>query len=404
MAPYPILPDYSHGIINIPNSILREFGCTPHHATLAPLDDVLASKKYNHIVLLVCDAMGSINLNLLPDESEFLREHRIDSISSVFPPTTTAATTTLFTGLSPMQHGWIGWAPYIPSLGESVELYPNDVVDHLECADNAQVHAHLTHPMASCQFQVGTTLMPFTSVIDEINAAGTARTFETATYLAKDNPLYIKKFSTLTRNILSISASTDRTYTYAYWPQPDTAMHKTGITSAETSEEVASINKLLRELQQSLRTQHDAHSDYGDTLIIVTADHGHINSTNGCFDDYPQILDALTAAPSLEPRACTFFVKPECKSHFPELFYSYFNKKDFLLLPGDKIISDSLFGPVTADKPMHPLVPQMVGDFISIAVGEKSIFNSLEKAMKHKGAHAGLSKQELSVPLIIIEA
>ena len=117
-----VAPDYSHSILNLANSILADFGCTPFNATLPELDNVLAHGTYTHVALIVCDAMGSMNIDELLKPDSFLCKHRITPISSVFPPTTTAATTTLMSGLSPAQHGWIGWRPYLLTLNTAKHL------------------------------------------------------------------------------------------------------------------------------------------------------------------------------------------------------------------------------------------------------------------------------------------
>jgi hypothetical protein len=46
-------------------------------------------------------------------------------ISSVFPPTTTTATVTMETGLSPVEHGWLGWSLYFEEIGSNVDIFPN---------------------------------------------------------------------------------------------------------------------------------------------------------------------------------------------------------------------------------------------------------------------------------------
>ena len=62
-----------------------------------------------NIVLLLFDGMGIsvLEKHLAPDS--FLRKHLVCPISSVFPPTTTAATTSVLTGRTRIEHGWLGW-------------------------------------------------------------------------------------------------------------------------------------------------------------------------------------------------------------------------------------------------------------------------------------------------------
>lgn len=400
MTHIPVRPDYTHSILNLSNSVLADFGIPPYHATLPILDGILAHGAYRHVVLLVCDAMGSMNLDELMKQDSFLLQHRRDCISSVFPPTTTAATTTLMSGLSPAQHGWLGWQPFFPQLNDAVELFPNNIPDRLTKASGG-MHAHITHPDAHPPFSAGGTLLPYRSNIERIAETGNALTALYAPFLSEDNPNRVHEFRDITAAVLGMSAHESRTYTYAYWPEPDGTMHRTGVTSIETHGKVETIDRELSVLARRLKEQETAHREYGKTLVVVTADHGHMDTIGVDINEYTDILDMLTSVPSLEPRAVAFFVKPEYLKIFPAVFFSHFSPDDFLLLPKNEFLAGGLIGPVTPDIPQNALVGQMAGDFVAIATGNKSIFNSAGTAALHKGMHAGLSEKELSVPLIV---
>lgn len=45
--------------------------------------------------------------------------------SSVFPPTTVAATTSIANGLTPYEHGWLGWDCYYPQIDKNVTVFLN---------------------------------------------------------------------------------------------------------------------------------------------------------------------------------------------------------------------------------------------------------------------------------------
>ena len=67
----------------------------------------------------------------------------------------------------------------------------------------------------------------------------------------------------------------------------------------------------------------------------------------------------------------------------------------------DSFLKSNLFGPVTPEIPLFPKIEKMIGDYIAIAITNKSLFNSSKKAADHKGMHAGLTEKELAVPLIV---
>ena len=96
--------DYKNSIISISNSILKYFDLKPYHDSLKELDKILEKKKYQNVVLLLCDGMGSINLKNNLEKNTFLRKNHLKDITSVFPPTTTAATTSILSGKTPSEH------------------------------------------------------------------------------------------------------------------------------------------------------------------------------------------------------------------------------------------------------------------------------------------------------------
>ena len=45
----------------------------------------------------------------------------------------------------------------------------------------------------------------------------------------------------------------------------------------------------------------------------------------------------------------------------------------------------------------------MIGDYVALAVADRTIFNTHLEAQEMPGVHAGLTREEISVPLIVIE-
>lgn len=101
-------PDYMNSMVSLANSVLKYFGAPVHHETLALLDRELAEREYENVVLLLLDGMGKciIDGNLEPDG--FFASHLAGTYSAVFPPTTVAATTSICSGLYPVEHCWLG--------------------------------------------------------------------------------------------------------------------------------------------------------------------------------------------------------------------------------------------------------------------------------------------------------
>ena len=117
------LPDYTNCIANLANSILAEFGIKEDgRQTLKLLDSYLA-KNYENIVVILLDGMGKCILEKNLDKDGFFNTHLKSTYSSVFPPTTVAATTSIMSGLDPCQHSWLGWDCYYPEIDKNVTVF-----------------------------------------------------------------------------------------------------------------------------------------------------------------------------------------------------------------------------------------------------------------------------------------
>lgn len=87
------------------------------------------------------------------------------------------------------------------------------------------------------------------------------------------------------------------------------------------------------------------------------------------------------------------------------VFETEFNKnlaRDFILLSKDKILNEHLFGPgIPAPKAI-----ELIGDYMIIAINDKSLIQHAPNEVPFenlKGIHAGLTADEMLVPLILVE-
>ena len=117
-------PDYSRCPINIISSIRRYYRAPIVYPSLNKLDKEL-SKFYKNVVLIVLDGMGTDMMERNLPKSNFLRKNHIDNLTSVFPSTTAAAMTSYYTGVSPNEHGWLGWSLYFKEFCRTIDVFPN---------------------------------------------------------------------------------------------------------------------------------------------------------------------------------------------------------------------------------------------------------------------------------------
>ena len=73
--------------------------------------------------------------------------------------------------------------------------------------------------------------------------------------------------------------------------------------------------------------------------------------------------------------------------------------EEFVLMTKQEVIDSRLFG----NGKEHECFRGMLGDYLAVAIGDLSIYNTKEEAEHFIGVHAGLSKEEMEIPLIVSE-
>lgn len=360
-----LYPDYENGLVNLISSILKHYGVEPYHSTLPTLDIIL-KKDYKNIVLMLFDGMGTDILNHHLQRKSYLRKHFQLSLSSVFPPTTTAAVTTLSSGLTPAEHGWLGWSLYFSEVDKVV---------------NAFINTEKGSGKPAASYHVGEKVLAYQSVYEQINETGNA----TAYNVSKFGTNVISKYEELFQEIERLCSQGGKKYIYSYWEEPDTLMHDNGCYAPVVTEYIKKIDKSIEALCNIL----------SDTLIIVTADHGHTSTEYFCISDYPMLERMLYLPVSVESRAAAFYVKEEFKNVFKNTFYETFGEA-FLLLSQEEIIEQKIFG----NGIIHPKFSELTGDFLAIAISNKGIVQN-HYSSQLRSNHAGMTEKEMLIPFII---
>lgn len=361
----PCFPDYTNCSVNIVNSIASYCGAAPKHPTHAVLDAYLSAKKYKNIILMLFDGMGVDMLEKNLPEDAFLRRHMAHTLSSVFPSTTTCSTTSFETGLMPCEHAWLGWTLYFPQIDQLVDVFTNKNDKNEAAAD----------------YYVGNRYIPRDFIYAHIEAAGQYKALSVSPF----GHVQIKTISQLFDNVLTLSNDAENRYIYAYWPEPDSTMHHHGCYHEKTKKQVEDINRRAEELYNQLPD---------DTLLLITADHGLVDTKMVYLEDYPSLYQMLVRDSSIELRATSFTVKPECLADFPAVFRACF-PDHFLLVDGKTFIRDYL-----GHGDVHPAVYDFVGDYVALATGPISIMNH-PGPITPIGNHAGLTREEMVLPLIL---
>lgn len=362
------LANYNNSIVNLACSIKKYFDLDYNHNTLDIVDKILEKEKPTNVVVMLFDGMGSKLIERILGKNSFLYKNMFDEIFSVVPSTTTAATTSVLSGLTPKEHGWLGWDLYFKEEDKIVTMFKNTLKDSEKDA---------------ADYDVANKYYTYKTITEQINDNGK--------YYSKILfPFGDEAYDNLDDMFIKIKDNLNikkRNYIYAYHDEPDGLMHDYGTESIEVKDYFKLINKKVEEFAKTLK----------DTLLIVIADHGHINSSPIYLDDYPDLFDILDSDIWIEGRMTSFKVKENMKNKFVELFNKYFSN-DFILKTKEEIIKDNIFG----DGVEHKYFYSSLGDFFSLAIGDK-YFKYKHIGEVFKSAHAGFSDEEMFVPLIVIK-
>lgn len=376
-----IFPDYDNCILGIPNSIAGHYGARPRHSGLDILDSAL-SHDYKNVLFMIYDGMGRMMMDdNLPDDS-FLKENISTVISSVFPPTTVAACTSYYSGMSPFEHGWLGWALYFGKYDKQIEVFTD---------------REYFSSLPSGEKNIANTLMPYVSIYSKINNStdGEVKTFSLypSSFARPSEPEEVigyEDFDDMLSKTKELCAGDGRKFILAYNPQPDGTAHKLGCRSVE-------IKTLLGEMD--VKTKSFC-KELKDTLVIISADHGHIDIYKDVFiNEIKELDECLLRPPSIEPRAASIFIKPGMEDRFSGLFDKYLGN-DFLLFSKQRVLDMSLFGPGES----HIMFKGFMGDFLAVATGNTLLRYRLPDSpepVKFMSHHAGLTEAEMLVPLIL---
>lgn len=349
-----LIPNYNNSSLNIISSIRNNFGYSSKYTIIPNLFD----KKYKRVILLLLDGLGC---NVLNDNipNGILKNHYFNKVNCVFPSTTAASTTSIISGLTPLESGWTGWENYISELNRDIVLFTGE--------------NYYTKEKTGV---TGYDLMPYKPFYNDmnINAMNIFPDF--------NNP------NESLRNILkrSLSSLTDECYQYVYYTNPDTFMHIYGEDTIEIKELLKSIENDIEEYVNKLPA---------DTLLIITGDHGHINTKPINLYKNNRIMSLLERKPSNDARCLAFKVSNENKSKFISEFNNFYGDI-YDLYESNSILK--FFGNIN-DK-INQRIKDFLADYIAIAKSNY-YFNYSNSNHIFKSHHAGMTKEEMEVPIIV---
>ena len=385
-----LLPDYAGGsIANLMRTLAAACGAPlpgqPPLAAAYGLDARELSRRRN-IVLLVVDGLGSGMLER--HGSGTLRAQAGKVLTSVFPSTTAAAIPTFMTGLAPAQHaltGWHMWLDELQAVTAILPLTPRARPPFEEAPEKLPPRLFDHAPIYGGMHRPAWVVSPKEIAGSPFNAFHT-RGADTLAY---------SDLAEMLQMLASLVRIPGRKFVYAYWPTLDSVSHRYGTTSPEAQATLArfcaGLDLLLGDIAGS------------DTQILVTADHGFIDSpADRCIelDDHPELAAMLARPLCGEQRVAWCYVKPGAGADFARCARSRLGARADVV-PCSQLIADGCFGPGAA----HPKLASRIGDFALVMRDNWTIKDWLAGEPRYRmiGQHGGTSAAEMQVPLVSLQ-
>lgn len=356
----------TNSLVNLSNSILKFYGLETYHESMKDVDSLLNSRKNKKVTIILLDAMGKVTMEYYKEYIPFIYSHIHKEFRSIYPPTTTAATTALLSGRFPIETGYVGWSQYFDKYDTIIDVF---------------------HSIASLSREniipsVTTSLLPYTSIIDLINATGkyTARQIMGFDYEKGDHEYDLETFFNEADNALD-----NYDFNYIYHPLPDSHLHRCGFDNEVVPQTMRTLDQYVERLVKN----------HPDTLFLLIADHGMVNINIkyvGEFDDFASTLERPFFA--IEGRFAGFFVKN--KGKFLEAYNKYYKDK-YILKTREELLNENVFG-YSEDKPNKYFL-ETLGDYFLLANSDACFSNRENSDLK--GNHAGVTTEELALNLCV---
>ena len=382
-------PDYTGGgLINLVASIESALGKTPKYQPLRHLD-LSGLKGSRNIVLMIMDGLG-YDFVMGYGKGTVLHEHLKGKMTSVFPSSTSAAIPTIFTGLSPQEHGMTGWFMYLREFDCQVIPLPyvlrSDKTRSLEKLKAIQEMFNIK-PLAD-RLAIEPYVLQWSKILNSGFSVVSSGKSERIGYKS------LRGYFEAIKRV--IGSHKRRKFICAYYPRHDSLCHRYGSTSKKVLDH-------FRELAQRLSSFLDS-LEGTNTIVIITADHGMIDvypSTRIDMEDHPKLKRMLAQPLCGEHRFAYAYIKPSKEKDF-ERYVRTKLTQCCEIFRSDDLLKKGYFGRFNIHKEMR----NRIGDYVLIMKDHYGIYDRLAHEKKNDynlGDHGGLSKEELYVPLIVVK-
>ncbi len=400
-----VVPHYEgYSIVNLINAVLARLGLEPPGPPLPR--GLLPERPVRRVVLLLIDALGYRQLlrtlEREPDSfwARLVARGRLSPLTSVFPSTTVVALASLHTGLTPREHGVVGFRLFLRELGliaNLLRLKPtfdpeDDRLFRMGLTPRALLGAPTIHERLERAGVPSYVLIPRPYARSGLSRMLNPRAARLLPYAS------LADLMTQLRALLTtLEGRGERAFVFAYWDALDAVAHERG---PETDAWRLELRTLAFALEQGLFPGGVAPLD--GTLVLITSDHGQLPAPPKervlQLKRHPGLTRRLRLAPTGEYRACYLHAKPDALRELEAGLKERFGD-ELVVVRSRDALEAGLFGPPHGRT--HPETPERLGDLIAIPRGRQALYWPYDP-FELKGRHGGLSDEEMLVPLIAL--
>lgn len=404
-----IYPQY-HGasILNIPSTICYAFGIPGVGAPplaqsyLSQIDQIVKRENIRRVILILMDGLSLHRLRCwidngqLPVFTELLQDSVLLPLTSIVPSTTSAALTSLWTGRSPAEHGIVGYEMWMKEYGMVINTvihspmsYNNDMGSLVKAGFKPE--EFIPFPTLGTHFAQN-DIRSYVFQHFSISRSGLSKMLYKNTH--------VQAFNTTTDlwvNLLHLidEKPKERMFNWVYWGEIDYFSHH---YDPDDERVLVEFSNFLHAFQQSFLTPMKKRQA-GDTLLILTADHGQIatyNNPNFELRNHPALIKRLHIMPTGEHRLACLYVRPGQANYVRSYFQQTWGDQ-FSLVRSSQAVKAGLFG----SGEYHPQLSDRLGEFIAIAHDNAYLWWAEKDNYMH-GRHGGMSQDEMLVPFIAL--
>ncbi|RLP72630.1 alkaline phosphatase family protein [Mycetocola manganoxydans] len=353
-------------------------------SALAGESNALDLPAVHSVVVIVVDGLGRSQLSARAGHARFLAARPRDPITSVFPTTTAAALATLTTGVSPGQHGLVGY--------RTLDAANDRLVNQLTGWDDKMVPDVWQPEPTVFERAAAGSIRSFAVGPAKFRSSGFTKAVLRGADYRSANSLS-DRFAAASK----ILSTGEPSLTYLYIPELDKASHQYGW---ESDQWLGALEAVDAEVQSFARTLPPR------VGVLVTADHGSVDvpqHSQVLFDQAPELVTGVRHVGG-EPRCLHLYLEPGAtdadRLALATVWEQSEGERSWVASRQDAV-ANGLFGTV------RPEVLSRIGDVIVAARKRIVYYDSRptdQTARSMIGQHGSLTADERIVPLVRLGA